>query len=212
MQRHMLKSKIHRATVTGCDLHYAGSITIDSDLMEQRGPAAGRAGARARRRQRRALRDLCDRGRARRPGRCWLNGAAARLVQRGDRVIIVSYGALPRGRAGRARPQGRARRRAQRRSCVSTPTRRHSRSRRSRDEHRAPGPRRSTRRPPAGDRPAAGRDEALGRADRDGHRLRLPERPGRRGGRRRRGAGRRLRRDDACSATTPPCPSRWTRW
>ena len=35
MQRHMLKSKIHRATVTACDLHYAGSVTIDAELMEQ---------------------------------------------------------------------------------------------------------------------------------------------------------------------------------
>ena len=35
MQRQMLKSKIHRATVTDCDLHYAGSITIDSELMER---------------------------------------------------------------------------------------------------------------------------------------------------------------------------------
>ncbi|KKK96915.1 hypothetical protein LCGC14_2658000 [marine sediment metagenome] len=35
MQRHMLKSKIHRATVTACDLNYAGSITIDAKLMSQ---------------------------------------------------------------------------------------------------------------------------------------------------------------------------------
>ena len=35
MQRQMLKSKIHRATVTDCNLHYAGSITIDSELMEE---------------------------------------------------------------------------------------------------------------------------------------------------------------------------------
>ena len=35
MQRQMLKSKIHRATVTDCDLHYAGSITIDAELMER---------------------------------------------------------------------------------------------------------------------------------------------------------------------------------
>jgi aspartate 1-decarboxylase len=34
MERKMLKSKIHRATVTGADLHYEGSITIDLDLME----------------------------------------------------------------------------------------------------------------------------------------------------------------------------------
>ena len=34
MQRKMLKSKIHRATVTGADLHYEGSVTIDQDLMD----------------------------------------------------------------------------------------------------------------------------------------------------------------------------------
>ena len=35
MQRKMLKSKIHRATITDCDLHYVGSITVDTDLLEQ---------------------------------------------------------------------------------------------------------------------------------------------------------------------------------
>jgi aspartate 1-decarboxylase len=91
MQRHMLKSKIHRATVTACDLHYVGSVTLDADLMRSadllpgelvhvlnvdngsrfetyviEGPAGGG--------------DVC------------LNGAAARLVHEGDRVIVVSYG------------------------------------------------------------------------------------------------------------------------
>ena len=54
MQRQMLKSKIHRATVTDCDLHYAGSITIDPELMQAGGPAPERARPRARHRQRRA--------------------------------------------------------------------------------------------------------------------------------------------------------------
>jgi aspartate 1-decarboxylase len=91
MQRQMLKSKIHRATVTACDLHYAGSITIDADLMEEA--------------------DLLphelvhvldvDNGErfetyviegSRSSGDIQVNGAAARLVERGDRVIIVSYG------------------------------------------------------------------------------------------------------------------------
>jgi aspartate 1-decarboxylase len=91
MHRQMLKSKIHRATVTACDLHYAGSITIDSALMQHADllphelvhvldvdngerfetyVIEGRAGS----------------------GEVQVNGAAARLVQRGDRVIIVSYG------------------------------------------------------------------------------------------------------------------------
>ena len=91
MQRHMLKSKIHRATVTGCDLHYAGSITIDANLMEQADLLPGELvhvldvdnGARFETyviEGERASGDIC------------LNGAAARLVQMGDRVIVVSYG------------------------------------------------------------------------------------------------------------------------
>ena len=91
MQRHMLKSKIHRATVTGSNLHYAGSITIDAELMEEADllpheqvhvldidngnrfetyVIEGGYGTR----------EMC------------VNGAAARLVQPGDRVIVVSYG------------------------------------------------------------------------------------------------------------------------
>jgi aspartate 1-decarboxylase len=91
MQRHMLKSKIHRATVTACELHYAGSITIDSDLMTRADLLPGEQvhvldidnGARFETyviEGERGSGDLC------------LNGAAARLVQPGDRVIVVSYG------------------------------------------------------------------------------------------------------------------------
>ncbi len=91
MQRQMLKSKIHRATVTRCDLHYAGSVTIDADLIEQADLLPGELvhvldvdnGARFETyviEGERGAGDLC------------LNGAAARLVQVGDRVIVVSYG------------------------------------------------------------------------------------------------------------------------
>ena len=91
MQRHMLKSKIHRATVTACELHYAGSITIDSGLMEQADLLPGELvhvldvdnGARFETyviEGEHGAGDIC------------LNGAAARLVQPGDRVIVVSYG------------------------------------------------------------------------------------------------------------------------
>jgi aspartate 1-decarboxylase len=86
----MLKSKIHRATVTDADLHYVGSITVDPDLLEaadileheqvavvdidngQRFETYTIAG-------RRGSGDMC------------LNGAAARLVQPGDRIIVISY-------------------------------------------------------------------------------------------------------------------------
>jgi aspartate 1-decarboxylase len=88
MMRTMMKSKIHRATVTGADVDYVGSITLDPELMR--------------------LADLCefeqvhvldiDNG-ARfetyampgAPGDVILNGAAARLVQPGDKVIVITY-------------------------------------------------------------------------------------------------------------------------
>ena len=91
MQRHMLKSKIHRATVTACELHYAGSVTIDATLMERADLLPGELvhvldvdnGAR--------FETYVIEGERGAGGMC-LNGAAARLVQPGDRVIVVSYG------------------------------------------------------------------------------------------------------------------------
>jgi aspartate 1-decarboxylase len=90
VHRRMLKSKIHRAVVTDANLHYVGSITIDPDLLEaadileheqvavvdidnavrfETYAIAGRRGSG----------DVC------------LNGAAARLVSPGDRIIVISY-------------------------------------------------------------------------------------------------------------------------
>ena len=90
MNRQMLKSKIHRARITGSDLHYVGSITIDAGLLEaadilehelvhvldvdngarfETYTIAGRRGS----------------------GTVQVNGAAARLVHTGDTVIVVSY-------------------------------------------------------------------------------------------------------------------------
>ena len=90
MQRQMLKSKIHRATVTDCDLHYAGSITIDPELMESADLVENEFvhvldidnGER--------LQTYVIEGR-RGSREVQMNGAAARLVHRGDRVIILSY-------------------------------------------------------------------------------------------------------------------------
>lgn len=104
MLRFMCKSKIHFATVTDANLNYVGSITIDSKLMKAadllpyekvqvvnnnngarletyviEGPPGGG--------------DIC------------LNGAAARLVQPGDKVIIISYGAMDKDDLKRFRPQ-----------------------------------------------------------------------------------------------------------
>ena len=90
MRRRMMKSKIHRATVTDADLHYVGSITIDRDLMdladlieyEQVAVVDVDNGAR--------LETYVIAG-ERGSGSICLNGAAARLVAPGDRVIIISY-------------------------------------------------------------------------------------------------------------------------
>jgi len=88
MQRHMLKSKIHRATVTACELHYAGSITIDSDLMTRADLLPG---------EQVHVLDIDNGARFETyamtggTGDVILNGAAARLVQPGDRVIVITY-------------------------------------------------------------------------------------------------------------------------
>jgi aspartate 1-decarboxylase len=92
MQRQMLKSKIHRATVTDCDVDYIGSITLDPELMRRADllvneqvhvwdidngarfvtyAIEGEEGSRT----------------------VQVNGAAARLVRKGDKVIVASFGA-----------------------------------------------------------------------------------------------------------------------
>jgi aspartate 1-decarboxylase len=91
MRRTMLKSKIHRATVTGSDLHYVGSITVDADLLEAADILEHELvhvldvdnGARFE-----TYTIAGERG----SGEIKINGAAARLVHTGDTVIVVSYG------------------------------------------------------------------------------------------------------------------------
>ncbi len=91
MQRTMMKSKIHRATVTDCDLHYVGSVTIDPELLEA---------ADIREFEQVAVVDIDNGARfetytiAGEPGagEMKLNGAAARLVHQGDTIIVISYG------------------------------------------------------------------------------------------------------------------------
>jgi aspartate 1-decarboxylase len=90
MRRTMLKSKIHRAMVTGSDLHYVGSVTIDADLLEAADVLDHELvhvldldnGARFE-----TYTIAGERG----SGEVTVNGAAARLVHTGDRVIVVSY-------------------------------------------------------------------------------------------------------------------------
>src|SRR5258707_6297046 len=90
MQRTMLKSKIHRATVTGSDLHYVGSITIDPDLLEAADILEHEQvhvvdvdnGARFE-----TYTIAGERG----SGAMQVNRAAAPLLHHGDTVIVISY-------------------------------------------------------------------------------------------------------------------------
>ncbi|MDE6098572.1 MAG: aspartate 1-decarboxylase [Muribaculaceae bacterium] len=94
MNVEVLKSKIHRVTVTEARLDYIGSITIDEDLLDAAGILVGERvyivnnnnGARL---------DTYTIAGERGSGVICLNGAAARLVQPGDVVIIMSYASMP---------------------------------------------------------------------------------------------------------------------
>lgn len=90
MQRHLLKSKIHRATVTHCELHYEGSCAIDEDLLEAANLVENERidiwnidnGER--------FSTYVIRG-ERGSGMISLNGSAARRAQLGDRIIIAAF-------------------------------------------------------------------------------------------------------------------------
>jgi aspartate 1-decarboxylase len=97
----MLKSKIHRATVTDADLNYEGSVSIDPALIDS---------ARLRPFERVEIYN-CNNGERfatyvieGKPGEICLNGAAARLVHRGDLVIIACYAELDEAEAARHQP------------------------------------------------------------------------------------------------------------
>ncbi|HEY3830652.1 MAG TPA: aspartate 1-decarboxylase [Solirubrobacteraceae bacterium] len=100
----MLKSKIHRASVTDCDLHYVGSITIDPDLLEAADILEHEQvhvvdvdnGARFE-----TYTIAGERG----SGAMKVNGAAARLVHRGDTIIVISYGSYERADLERYEPR-----------------------------------------------------------------------------------------------------------
>lgn len=90
MYRTMLKSKIHRATVTHADLHYVGSVTVDRDLLDAADLLPGELVA---------IVDVTNGARLetyviegeRGSGVVGINGAAAHLVHPGDLVILISY-------------------------------------------------------------------------------------------------------------------------
>ena len=93
MLRTLMKSKIHRATVTQADLHYVGSVTVDADLLDAANLLPGELvhivdidnGARLE-----TYTIAGERG----SGVIGINGAAARLVHPGDLVILIAYGQM----------------------------------------------------------------------------------------------------------------------
>lgn len=90
MFRTLMKSKIHRATVTEANLNYVGSITIDRDLMEAADIFENEKVQIVNNNNGARLETYVIPG-PRGSGTICLNGAAARLVQPGDTVIIISY-------------------------------------------------------------------------------------------------------------------------
>lgn len=102
MKIEMLKSKIHRATVTGAELDYTGSVSIGPELCAAVG---------LREFEKVDVLDIDNGARLTTyvilggPGEVCLNGAAARLVAKGDRVIIVAYAQLDENEAQAFRPK-----------------------------------------------------------------------------------------------------------
>ena len=104
MNRMMLKSKIHRATVTQADLHYVGSIAIDRDLMDAADLLEG---------EQVVIADITNGARLETyaipapagSGIIGINGAAAHLVAQGDLVIIMSYAMVEDAEARRMKPR-----------------------------------------------------------------------------------------------------------
>ena len=136
MLRTMMKSKIHRATVTQADLHYVGSVTVDEDLLDAADLLPGELvhivdvtnGARLE-----TYTIAGERG----TGVIGINGAAAHLVHPGDLVILIAYGQLETAEARELRAARGLRRRRQ-------PDRRH-RQRPRRGGARQPGSSAATR-------------------------------------------------------------------
>jgi aspartate 1-decarboxylase len=103
MQRHLMKSKIHRATITSADLHYEGSLTVDENLLDA---------ADLREYEEVQVVNVNNGARfttyvipgPRGSGVIQLNGAAARLGMAGDLVIVISYGIFDDAEATRHLP------------------------------------------------------------------------------------------------------------
>lgn len=90
MQIHLIKSKIHRVKVTGADLNYIGSITIDEDLMDAANIVEGEKVQVVNNSNGERLETYAIPG-ERGSGEITLNGAAARKVSPGDILILMAY-------------------------------------------------------------------------------------------------------------------------
>lgn len=104
MQRFMLKSKIHRATVTDADLHYEGSISIDEKLMEEAKIIPYEQVAIYNVDNGERFTTYAIKGK-RNSGTICLNGAAARKVSKGDLIIIACYVMAEEEEAAKWKPQ-----------------------------------------------------------------------------------------------------------
>ena len=90
MEIEVLKSKIHRVTVSDCDLNYIGSITIDESLLDAANMVPGEKVQVVNINNGERLETYIIKGK-KGSGEITLNGPAARKVQKGDKVIIISY-------------------------------------------------------------------------------------------------------------------------
>lgn len=93
MKIEVLKSKIHRVSVTGADLNYIGSITIDEDLMEASNIVEGERVYIVNVNNGERFDTYVIKGN-RKSGEITLNGPAARRVQKGDIIIVISYASM----------------------------------------------------------------------------------------------------------------------
>ena len=103
MQIHVVKSKIHRVKVTGADLNYIGSITIDEDLMDAANIIQGEKVQIVNNNNGERLETYAIPG-PRKSGEITLNGAAARKVAPGDVLILITYAIMDVEEAKNYRP------------------------------------------------------------------------------------------------------------
>ena len=103
MQRHMMKSKIHRATITSADLHYEGSLTVDEDLLDAADLVVYEEIQVVNVNNGQRFTTYVIPG-PRGSGVIQLNGAAARLGMPGDLVILISYGVFDETEVERFHP------------------------------------------------------------------------------------------------------------